>query len=368
MKYGKVICTAGILGLLMAAGVLMLFTSDKTFSENENRVLTGKPVLKAESLLDGSFQTQLDSFLSDQFPGRDIWMTAGTEMKLLTGRRDIGNTYIGKDHYYFEKVTDSDLDMDRYVKNLHRIEQLAETNTDVPISVMLVPSSGVVLSEKLPAHAQLYNAEKMLQTAAKELPECTLADPTDALKSTSENSCYYHTDHHWTTTGAYRAYQTLMGKNAQYAFSEKDFSEVSDTFLGTLYSRTLDPGAVPDKICLAPVSERLEVTCDGVRGSVYVDSALKEKDKYKVFFGGNYGKVEITGGTGKGTLLVLKDSFANSLVPFLTADYEKIIMIDLRYYSGSVNELLGQGKIDRVLVLYELNNFAADTNLVKLVL
>ena len=71
---------------------------------------------------------------------------------------------------------------------------------------------------------------------------------------------------------------------------------------------------------------------------------------------------------GEGTLLILKDSFANSMVPFLTTDYGKIVMIDLRYYAGSVSGLLEAGDIDEVLVLYEIYNFASDTNLAKLVL
>ena len=66
---------------------------------------------------------------------------------------------------------------------------------------------------------------------------------------------------------------------------------------------------------------------DGKQTEVYDWAALKEKDKYKVFFGGNYGEVVIHGGCRNGkTLLILKDSFANSFAPLLVSQYETIVM------------------------------------------
>ena len=66
-------------------------------------------------------------------------------------------------------------------------------------------------------------------------------------------------------------------------------------------------------------------------------------------------------------LLVIKDSFANCFVPFLMENYDEITMIDLRYYRKSVRKLLEENQFDRALVLYEMSNFAQDTNIYKLV-
>ena len=119
-------------------------------------------------------------------------------------------------------------------------------------------------------------------------------------------------------------------------------------------------------------NSRIEITsplsCDGtVTDSLYDRSKLAEKDQYAVFFGGNWAKVTIDTGVENGRrLLLVKDSFANAFVPFLTEDYETITMLDLRFFAESVPELMAEEGITDVLVLYELSNFAADRNLFKL--
>ena len=115
------------------------------------------------------------------------------------------------------------------------------------------------------------------------------------------------------------------------------------------------------------MSDKLKVTADGKEIPLYDMSAAGEKDKYKVFLGGNYGETTITGGCNNGkTLLIIKDSFANSLVPFLTADYENIIMLDLRYYMGSAQQLAAERNVDEILFVCEMSSFANDKNMVKL--
>ena len=99
---------------------------------------------------------------------------------------------------------------------------------------------------------------------------------------------------------------------------------------------------------------------------MYQYDKLSEKDQYQFFFGGNFGEVRISGGSGEGTVVVLKDSFANCFVPFLLSDYENVIMIDCRYYPGSFRKLLEEETPQDVLILYELNNFANDINQTKL--
>ena len=62
-------------------------------------------------------------------------------------------------------------------------------------------------------------------------------------------------------------------------------------------------------------------------------------------------------------LLVIKDSFAHSLVPFLAAHYEEITMIDMRYYKQSVSELIENGDFDRLLFVYSVDNLGSDTDI-----
>ena len=193
--------------------------------------------------------------------------------------------------------------------------------------------------------------------------EGTMINPSESLRAAHERGeyIYYRTDHHWTTYGAYIGYISLTGGGG--AYEKYTPSSVCDDFLGTLHSRVLLSDTVCDEVFIA--TENTKTTINGENSTLYHMDALTRKDKYQVFLGGNYGLVELEG-QGNGTLLILKDSFANCFVPYLLSDYERIIMVDMRFYPASVATLIDTENITDVLVLYELNNFANDKNLAKL--
>ena len=101
------------------------------------------------------------------------------------------------------------------------------------------------------------------------------------------------------------------------------------------------------------------------------------RDKYAAFLDGNNGYSTIEG-RGTGSILVVKDSYANSFVPYLTENYAKIGVVDfrnfkygleihlfdLRYNKTSLKDYIAQNDIDSVLVLYNFQTFIADTNLI----
>ena len=97
--------------------------------------------------------------------------------------------------------------------------------------------------------------------------------------------------------------------------------------------------------------------------SWYQEEAIEgEADKYRIFFGGNTAKIVIStaGNTGK-RLLVLKDSYANCLVPFLAPYYDEIVMIDLRYQMDLIGDILQQEKaFTDVLLCYNMEKFLQD--------
>ena len=374
--------------LLAITGVSVFAGGDRSFSENENRYLTILGDVTSAKVLSGDFQKELTAYGSDQIPGRDNYMEASTLLKKMTGREDIGNVYLGKEGFYFEKKLDKDIDFNRYGKNLEKVERIASAYGEKNVSLMLVPESGNVYPELLPKDAKIFNHEKMYEEASRTLEKCRLVNPQEALVANKPDQLYYRTDHHWTQAGAYAGYKAFMGKDCKL-----ERKQVSDSFLGTLYSKVLDEkarkpvneGGSLDTIEIPIIDERIKVTADGSEIPIFDRKALKEKDQYKVYFGGNYGIVNIKGqqvtGSGEGTgaesgaggstskgkrLVIIKDSFANCFAPLLVNDYSEITMIDLRYFAGNPKEVL-EGA-DDILFLYQLSNFAGDSNLVKLML
>lgn len=363
MKHKRALIISVVFTAVLAVpGLLVWLLPDRDFSPNENRYLQTTPAITGEGLLNGTSQEEITSFMNDQFPLRDWWTATGSAVKKRLGRRDIGGAYIGQNGWYFEKVTDADISLSRYTRNLDLVNRFLARHPNVPASVMLVPSAGTVLSEELPPFAQLYNADRLYTLAAQTLPENTLIDLREPLREAgAAGQMYYRTDHHWTTAGAAVGYTALTGNPAPA------LKQVSDSFLGTLYSNTLDAAAQPDPVLLAEIGEAVTATADGKEIPVYNTAALKEKDQYRVFLGGNHGMVTLTGGCRNGkTLLMLKDSFANCLAPMLTADYETVLMLDLRYYDGSVEGLMAEYGVEALLVCFELDKFAGDGNLPKL--
>ncbi len=349
----KILAGAALFALLLSLGVLTLVLPERAVSESENRTLAAFSSLSLSDLRDGDLQEKLARALSDQFPGRDRLMELGTALKKLSGRRDVGGVYLGRDGCYFEKITNDDIDIARFEANVGRVEALAEAFPDLPVTMLLVPAAGAVLAEELPPFAPIYDSAALCRRAAELAPRVAQPDPTAELRRAAKTArVYYRTDHHWTAAGAYAGYLALT--DGRGAYGPLRGETVSRSFLGTLHSATQDAAAVPDEIFLPEAPEAL-----------YDRAKLAEKDQYQVFLGGNTGRAEIRG-EGEGTLLLVKDSFANCFVPYLTADWGRIIAIDLRFGADSAYRLLAEGEADAVLVLYEQSNFANDTALAKL--
>ena len=196
------------------------------------------------------------------------------------------------------------------------------------------------------------------------------ADVTLALKAHVRDGVFYRTDHHWTSLGAYCAFDAsaeLLG--IETPITNYHVHVLTNSFEGTLASKSGKHTAEDTITAYEPLGTDVSyyVLYDSTQekaGSVFVDSALDTKDKYTVFFGGNHPLVTIktTANNGK-ILLIFKDSYANSFVPFLIPYYQQIVMIDPRYYYDDVEQLMTQRGVTDVLFLYNLSTFSADTAL-----
>ena len=102
--------------------------------------------------------------------------------------------------------------------------------------------------------------------------------------------------------------------------------------------------------------------------TIYSEEKLSTRDKYAVFCDGNHGVTEIeTSLDNDRHLLIIKDSYAHCLAPFFTADFERITMLDLRYYNGSVEEYVQQNQVTDVLTVYNAAGFSADRYINKFI-
>ena len=378
-----VIVFIAFLVLISGGSILM---KDRKFSPNENRYLAESPKVSVDNILSGKFQDGLEDYLRDQICVREEWITIKTGIQKACGDTDIGGAYVGKDGYDFEKITPEDVDDKLAARNMKAVkeyfEDASETIDKARLSFLLVPTSGLIMQDKLPKNARLFDQASYIDQVQSAVSDYNFIDARDVLSSHADQYIYYKTDHHWTSDGAYYAYEKWCEDTGHEAapLDALEKTVESDKFRGSLYSKILDAGSAYDEIWTygpkdgAPFgSENCLVTMDekNETDSVYDRSKLKEKDKYAFFFGGNYGEVHVQNRAAdeenKGrNVLVIKDSFANSFAPFLTQNYENIYMIDLRYYNGDMKAYLQEHDITDVLVLYNISNFISDRNIYKL--
>lgn len=395
MSKNSYIVTGAFLLVIGGVSVGSLLAKDREFSPNENRYLSGVPTCSIDRIFSGDFQEDLENYLNDQILGRDQWITAKTALQKTCGDTDIGGAYVGKDGYDFEKILPEDIDDKLVNRNIQSVQQFLEKSTaqvkKEHMSFLLVPTSGLVMKEYLPKNAILFDQEAYMDRVKDALKEYRFMDgrktfqsemdsktkeasKTEAdSKTKADKALYYRTDHHWTTYGAFVAFEEWC-KQTGHSFEGADAYEtetVTKQFRGSLYSKILDYDSAYDSIVRMTKKRdatAYKVIVDGKDiGGFYQEDKLQEKDKYAYFFGGNYGEVAIEGTQeGKGNLLVIKDSFANAFVPFLADSYDNIYMVDLRYFNEDMQAYLKEKNITDILMLYNVSNFVTDRNLYKL--
>ncbi|MDR1204209.1 MAG: hypothetical protein LBL26_01830 [Peptococcaceae bacterium] len=370
--WGLIILFCGFIAVLF---VLFPALPKADLSREERRALEAAPRLSWRGLWDGSYERSAENYISDHFPFRKAWLWLEAHYELYTGRNGSNGVYAGKDGYLIE--TPVPVDSARFAANLEDIRLFAES-AQIPVSVMAVPSAGFVLEDFLPGSHMAYPDGSLSQTARARLgPAVQWIDLADAFRSqASASPLYYKTDHHWTSRGAYLAYSEFAAAKGMTPFPEESFEiTVSEGFYGTTYAKSRLWESRPDSIELwrRPVPVQVEIQDSGsgesIRASsMFFEDHLNGEDPYSVFLDGNHAQVRmINPAVDSGKLLIVKDSFAHCLAPFLAGHYREIQMIDLRYYRKNLTaQLVRETGANEVLFVYGAGGLAGDGNFVWL--
>lgn len=347
-----------------------LGSEKKEYSETEKRELQQMPKVRWRSVRKGKFQKKYEKYLADQFPGRDSWVRLQTDVSRVVGKTESNGVYFGKDGYLLEHYGTSDFENEQSEKNEQALVKFVKKMSKKRnISVMLVPTKTWIMQEKLPAFAPTYDEQQMydcMKAQLGDLADTVLVPVADELQKHTDEQIYYRTDHHWTTLGAwygYEAYVRAAGGDLEQAQKKRDFHCVSTQFYGSTYAK-VNQAPRADEIEKYEPQQPLTVVYnmgEKTTDTLYDTSFLDTQDQYSYFTGGNQPVIEVTGGTANGrTLLVIKDSFGNSMIPFLAEDYEKVVMVDLRQLNVKCKDLVNMFDPTDVLILYNTAQFAGD--------
>lgn len=381
---------------LCGASLATVILPKKAKSENENRslakfpsVVDSKKFENAKNPADvwGSirwkyitdrtgkaFKDDFETFLSDHLAGREVWVKASNSIQRLSGKQEINDVYTVDGHMI---QTFKSYDQEQVEKSLNAMNKFAERFPDKQMYLMLAPTAQEFYMNKIPSYMGVISEKSFIDDCYKKVENILTIDCRTFLASTEGEYLYYRTDHHWTSFGAFTAYHSAAKAlgYTPYNYSSFNIETASSDFRGTLYSKTLDDSISPDIMeyyTLAKKEPSVSMTCiNGMTvekyDSLYVRKFLDEKDKYSSFTGSNVPVVTIeTNVQNDKALLIVKDSYAHSLVPFLSKHYKKITMVDMRYINTSLSQVVKMDEYEQVLFMFNVISFAEDTNLSKL--
>lgn len=352
--------------LIFGIPIASVFSPYKTVSAEENRKLASFPEVSFNSIISKDFMNGFSNFVSDHIVARDAWIVAKEKIASLAGRRDNNGIYLCGDRL-IQKIEEPKNGI--YKRNALSVDDFAKASGK-PTYLMLVPTAAEIQKDKLPAFAPSLDQKKFIKSVSSMLDNAKTIDVTSSLEAHKNEYIYYRTDHHWTALGAFYAYSEASKALGFTPLSIDEFNktDVTDSFEGTLYSKSGSRDIKPDTITVFEPKggfnlNKLTVD-DGEEKNIYNSILFKEnlsgKNKYEVFFDGNK-PVEDIETTAKGEkLLVIKDSYAHAFVPYLMNHFSEITMLDLRYLNDSVENSVDLKKYDKILFLYNVDDFATD--------
>jgi hypothetical protein len=355
----------------------------------EQRNLATQPEFTADRFFAGAYTRDFDNYFSDNFAFRTSLVQVGTSLKGLKGLPDEngisivvsnGNNMavdmngkgassavtadstsdylILKDRAYTAfKYSAPSAEM--YADALNRFQKSVDPK--VHVYSLLAPTSVEFSKDK--NVLKLSDSQKDAFAHVNERLDASIGqiDAYGILNSHSNEYIYFRTDHHWTALGAYYAYTNLMKKMGEtpVPLSKYQKNDINQ-FLGTAYKQTLDnrlkthPDTITYYTPFTDYTYTMHTSTDKsiTRKVVDPNYAKISSTFYAVFLGGDYpwGEIKTNNNNGK-RIVVIKDSYANALIPFLLPHFEKVYYLDPRYFKGNMIDFVKQQKITDVLFL-----------------
>jgi hypothetical protein len=405
-KMIQVVNTILFVGLLTAGGIASVTMKKADVSAMENRKLTPLPKYTDSALWSGAYFKQMDMYYADNFPFREKWISISSSF-----RNSIG--FQSSEIKMYDQVNDAEAN-----EKKDTTKDVVQTNGPLPDdgAVGEVKKRVFVFKQRafemfgggeamgrsyatvinsynrlLSPGIQVYNliipvalefeiTEKYAKLQKPNRPAIENIYNTldssikkvwaiDEIRKHRTEYIYFSTDHHWTSLGAYYAYRAFCATAGIIPVSLDSIpSKVKPAFLGSLYRLTRDPSLKSN-----PDSVRYYLFSDSV--NFYVGSSnninywAKSKmygegasgaNSYSVFLQGDLPivKMETQHKNGR-KIAIVKESYGNAFAPFLINNYEKVVVVDQRYYTGDFISMLKAEGINELLFIN--NIFAAHT-------
>lgn len=364
-KVKKYLLIVLFMGAIIIMGLLTFIGPDKTYSENEKRILAEFPEFSWSTIASGEFQDGLEKYIADHLPGRDFFVSTNAYSDKLMGKNTLKDIYSADDGYLINAPKENSDEV--FKKNMQNFNAFT-AKTGIDSTLVIVPTAGYIMEDKLPAGHKPYREDELFKTASSLTGNISFFDARSTLYNSyiEGKGIYYRTDHHLTSEGSYCLYKDLCDyMGLEYPSKEKYSIEKITGFYGTTYSGSGYFLTESDTLEIWDLGLNVKVTFEDGKTSdtMFFKEHLKNMDMYPVYLDGNHSYVRIENPDAKeGNLLVVRDSYAQNLAPFLAHNYKNIHMLDMRYYRGSITEFLKDKDIDKIMYVYGMDTLITDAS------
>ena len=413
-----------VLIIWIAATVLAILPMFReSYSEVEKRELKKFPKFSFASFANGDYFDEISLWFSDTFPLRDGFVSLNTKLTNAFGVNTVqvhGDVQTGDeipdvssspqstvtdssqaepsqeeqvnsqpesqpqlpaveqlgamliiDNSAFEYYHFNQSAADSYASSINRAAQILDGKAKV--YDMIIPTSmAITLPESYSGSTNSSDQKKAIDYMhSLLLPSVSKIDIYSTLLSHKDEYIYFRTDHHWTALGAYYAYRDLMAAKGVAPAELSAFKEYRfEGFLGSFYAESgqkASLGNTPDYVIAYEPTQLQKIHTYTQSGEINYSIVsngddLSAANKYLTFVCGDhpYGVMtnpEITDGS---SCLVIKESFGNAMVAYLTQNYQNVHVVDYRYinqvYGGTLRQFVDERGIQDVIFL---NNISA---------
>lgn len=359
--------------VLAAVFLINLIAPDKSFSASENRMLQEFPSISVSNYFGGRLESKMESYVNDQFLMRGSFIKVKSAVDVTEGKLKANGVYRARDGYLIEDIVTPNQKTISSAETA--LKNFKSKYPKLNIAFLLAPNAGNIMSDKLPLTVSMADQNKSIDDFYKNIKASGIK-PIDVRKTFNKKKedvqLYYRTDHHWTSDGAYLAYKATVPALGAGMPMEFESKVVKNDFAGTMYSKSGFTGGRYDSIKInLPKNKKAAKPSVIYYGDTkkkttkfYQLKNLDKKDAYTVFGGSNHPMYTVKTPTESNRrLLLIKDSYANSVIPMLAQHYREIVVVDPRYYFDNVDDLIASEGITDVLFLYNANTFFADDSL-----
>ena len=329
-KIKDIVVTIVFLFTIISLFLINVIKKDTDISIAERRKLATMPELTTKSLLDGTYFKKFDSYVTDQFVGRDTFRKIKIDIELST-KGEYNNLYM-YDDYIVEEIFPLNTNSINNLTNKINYIKNAYLNNNSNIYYTIIPDKNYFVNN---GNLKLdYNKlQDMMKNNLSNINYINIFD-----KLTLDN--YYKTDTHWKEEDLFNVANTIANQ-MNFDITNNNVVNTITTFNGSYAGRL----SVTKDIDTIKTISNTSIDNSSVYNyetkkytDIYDYTKINSLDKYDIYLSGAVPIIDIINNNTSSDkeLIVFRDSYGSSLIPLLIEGYKKITVIDIRYISSKI--------------------------------